>query len=224
VTRSPDMRHRPYSLRPRAGRLLNSSRHAPKEPRARGTPGSRAHSSLRSMRKQKCSDPRTSTPHDIEACRNPVDSRKSAVLLASRARCLRFAPHRPRWTSHFRRPSSSARTPIHRCGPRSTAGKPVTGCRASPSRGPSGARTVRRDEAAWTADWGNCAASPTPPNRPPLPAPRLETLIRHPSVAGAGCVDNSPSRNIVKYPSPSSRASERSEGGPGPSIPGLSVS
>ena len=181
-----DMRHRPCSLRPRAGRLLNCILRASKE-RTEGARNARV-----------LTDPRTSTPRDIEACRNPVDNRKSAVLLASRARCLRLAPHRPRWTSRFRRPSSSARTPIHRCGPRSTAGKPVTGCRASPSRGPSGARLARRDEAAWTADWGIWRRISDAPDRPPLPAPHLKMLHRHPSVWGGMTWTIILARNFVK--------------------------
>jgi len=43
-----------------------------------------------------------------------------------------------------------------------------------------------------------CAASPTPPSRPPLPAPRLETLIRHPSLSGRDQMNIVLSRNKVK--------------------------
>ncbi len=99
----------------------------------------------------------------------------------------RFAPHRPRWTYLSGDPASpfelagrlsTAVGPGRRCGP-------VTGCNATPSRGPVDARLARRDEAAWTAGSGKLsAASPTPPNRPPLPAPRLETA--DPSVTRAG--------------------------------------
>ena len=46
--------------------------------------------------------------------------------------------------------------------------------------------------AAWTAGWEICAASPTPQSRPPLPAPRLETLIRHPSATRAGSAEYIP--------------------------------
>ena len=61
----------------------------------------------------------------------PTGIRKSAQPKASRARCFRFAPCRPRWTSHFRQPAS----PLELEGCLSTAagpgraGEPVTGCR-----------------------------------------------------------------------------------------------
>jgi hypothetical protein len=72
------------------------SKPPPRKNRGRaGRQGSGAHISLRNVRKLKCSDPRASTPRDIEACRSPY-SRKSAQPKASRARCLlgllRFAP------------------------------------------------------------------------------------------------------------------------------------
>ena len=79
-------RHRPYSLlRPRAGPSLLFLA-ARSQPRARGTPGVQK-------------DPRASTPRDIEACRSVCWCRKSAKPKASRARCLRLAPHRPRWSA-----------------------------------------------------------------------------------------------------------------------------
>ena len=75
-------RHRPYSLlRPRAGPSFLFLAARP-QPRARGTPGVQK-------------DPRASTPRDIEACRSVCWCRKSAKPKASRARCLRLAPHRP---------------------------------------------------------------------------------------------------------------------------------
>ena len=43
-----------------------------KEPRARGTPGSGRTYVYARVRKQGCSDPRASTPRDIEACRSPL--------------------------------------------------------------------------------------------------------------------------------------------------------
>ena len=79
-------RHRPYSLlRPRAGPSFLFLAARP-QPRARGTPGVQK-------------DPRASTPRDIEACRSVCWCRKSAKPKASRARCLRLAPHRPRWSA-----------------------------------------------------------------------------------------------------------------------------
>jgi len=51
---------------------------------------------------------------------------------------------------------------------------------APPSMGPSDARLVRQDEAAWTAGKGNWRRISDAPHRPPLPAPRLETLDQTP--------------------------------------------
>jgi hypothetical protein len=131
---------------------------------------------------------------------------------ASRARCLRLAPHRPRWTSHFRRPSlrKSAYPPLLA---QADSGMPVTGCRHPPSRGPATHGWCAGTDAAWTA--GRFAASPTKRiPRPPLPAPRLETLIRHPSVARAGCThDKCAQRGGDKFLSLSARAvSARTQG------------
>ena len=97
----------------------------------------------------------------------------------------RFTPHRPRWTylSGDRTSLSIGRPPIHRCWPRSSL-RSCDRMQRDAITGPGGARLARRDAAAWTAGWGIDAASPTPPNRPPLPAPRLETA--DPSVARGG--------------------------------------
>jgi len=134
-----DKRYRPYSLRRRVRRIPILTAVLEKS-----TEGARDARVL--------TDPRTSTPRDIEACRSP-NSRKSAVSMASRARCLRFAPPRPRWTSRFRRPAFPLELegpPIHRCGLRRGAAT-YDRLPAPPSRGPRDARLARRDEAAWTA-------------------------------------------------------------------------
>ncbi len=76
------------------------------------------------------------------------------------------------------------RTPIHRYLAQTV---PSTSDRAGCRRqwGPRDARTARRDECGLDRRLGKTsAASPTPPNRPPLPAPRLETA--DPSAFGAG--------------------------------------
>ena len=111
--------------------------------------------------------------------------RKSAIPKASRARCFRFAPQRPRWTSHFRQPAS----PCELAGRLSTAVGPGLSWRTcdrlpiSAITGPGGARQVRRD----LCGLDRRAASPHLQRnvipRPPLPAPYLKMLIRHPSVA-----------------------------------------
>jgi len=95
-----DVHHRPHSLRPREGR--RPSRSPLKEPRARGTP-------------RVLTDPRTSTPRDIEVCRNPVPAFALARYDGQAASppnprrpargVFRFAPPRPRWTSRFRHPA-----------------------------------------------------------------------------------------------------------------------
>jgi hypothetical protein len=56
-----------------------------------------------SWRKLKCSDPRTSTPRDVEACRNPVLPQVRRTL-ASRARCFEVCSAAPPVDFHFRRP------------------------------------------------------------------------------------------------------------------------
>jgi hypothetical protein len=103
-------------------------------------------------------------PADLDVSRHrglskSVNCRKSAVSPASRARCLRLAPRRPRWADHFYPPL-------------------VTPCRgAGLSRlGPPG-RFV-----AFPAKRHS---------RPPLPAPHLKMLYRHPSLGR--------DRNIVSY-------------------------
>ena len=134
-----DMRHRPYSLRPREGRRPTSAfaltgfrlrpsadRSADKpraleKPRARGTPRVRT-------------DPRASAPHGIEACRSPYN-RIPPVLWRPARGVSRFAPYRPRWTDL-------------------SGAAPSGGWSAYPPLWPNaarGARLVRRDDAAWTA-------------------------------------------------------------------------
>ena len=151
--------------RPRAGRLLKSTSSLPsKRTRARGTP-------------RVPEDPRASTPRDIEACRSG-SCRKSTKPMASRARRLRFAPQRPRWTD-LSGTFLSAKAPIHRYRPRRRGGKSDY-CPVAAISGPRGARLAHRDEAAWTA--GRAFASNLQrASRPPLPAQRLKTLIKRPS-------------------------------------------
>ena len=52
--------------------------------------------------------------------------------------------------------------------------------------GPGDARKVRRDGAAWTAGEGNLRRISSAPDRPPLPAPHLKMLYRHPSLGRDG--------------------------------------
>ena len=85
-----------------------------------------------------------------------------------RAVFLRLASRRPRWADHFYPPlrALGALTP------------PV----------PSDRLPGSRAFATWTAGPCNRISDCEGIPRPPLPAPRLETLIRHPSVTRAGYV------------------------------------
>ncbi len=152
------------------------------EPRARGTPGVPM-------------DPRASTPRDIEACRSPCvapslrelrrANRKSArsqgVPRAVFVGLLRTAPGGLTVSGTL----SVNRVTIHRMRPRHSVGAPLTG---EPAYRPSGAR-----QRLACRDWrgldrrGPASHLRRRHCRPPLPAPRLETLIRHPSATGAGC-------------------------------------
>ena len=113
-------------------------------------------------------DPRASTPRDIEACRSPDNCRKSAKPKASRARCLRFAPQRPRWTCRFRFPAFRREHLSTALGPNGF--RHFWPCRWPSPVGSRDARRARRDEAAWTAGplapHLRCKVIP----RPPLPA------------------------------------------------------
>ncbi len=89
-------------------------------------------------------DPRASACRHTEAERRsrprpPSGSgscRKSAVAPASRARCLRLAPHDPRW-AEFSEPlrCCGLTGPTHRCGPSTAPGR-WHGVTALPPRGP----------------------------------------------------------------------------------------
>ena len=169
--RNNDVRHRPYSLiGPGQAVVLMCA--SPKRTRARGTPRVQT-------------DPRASTPRDIEACRSARLSVPQVrhLLGVPRAVFVRFAPLRPRWTVHFRRAASCNGRSIHRCGPR-------TGPASSDTRRPIAA--VR-----GPATHGRCAGTKRlgPPGgemrrisdapiRPPLPAPRLKMLAQTPLVWG----------------------------------------
>jgi hypothetical protein len=136
-----DKRHRPYSLRPRAGRLPISP-HASKNPRARGTPGSRRTHGPRRLAASRRAEVRTASP--------PLPRRPARDV-------YRFAPSRPRWTDLFRQPAS----PCELKGCLSTAAGPGRARRTCdrlpfpPSRGPVARGKAGRDEAAWTAGRGN---------------------------------------------------------------------
>jgi hypothetical protein len=108
----------------------------------------------------------------------------------------RFAPLDPRWTYLFRLPLALG-LPIHRCGVFRRCEEVAS--HSEPPCGPvrpalplartalhsRGARLARRDQAAWTA--GRAFASHLQrASRPPLPAQRLKTLIKRPSLVEGG--------------------------------------
>src|SRR4029079_17327991 len=108
--------------------------------------------------------------------------RKSAKPKASRARCFRLAPHPPRWSAPPREGETCCVTTPPSLGP----GIRRHSCDGSNLRlaavtGPRRADPHARRGAAWTA--GPRTASPMQ-GHVPLPAPRLETLIKRPSATG----------------------------------------
>ena len=178
-----DVRHRAYCLRPRAGRLLSSSRLRPfglrrgrppaprKVPRARGTPG--VHS-----------DPRASLSRDIEApyrggprvapgsergrpSASPPNPRRPARGV------YRLAPLRPRWSTVRRAASKGPCATLHRD---ETSARPgdlrPTALWLGDRRGLGARRGAPGLGAAWTAGWGLWRRISDAPNRPPLPTPR----------------------------------------------------
>ncbi len=94
----------------------------------------------------------------------------------------RFAPHGPRWT-YLSGNLPYGSLPIHRSRAQTDADMPATGCRLRPSPGPRGARLARRDTCGLDrrAAASHLRCDSVIP-RPPLPAPCLKMLIRHPSV------------------------------------------
>jgi hypothetical protein len=172
---APGERRRPCSLRPRVSRTENPPplRFGGQAEGARDAKGPGRTQVYAVCANKKRSDPRASAPRDTEACRSP-NCRKSAqsqgVPRAVFEGLLCIAPG----GLTFQAPSLSARAPIHRCGPTR----------------PSGARLARRDHAAWAAGSSrriSDAEGVVP--RPPLPAPHLKMLYRHPSVTRAGYRD-----------------------------------
>jgi hypothetical protein len=186
-------------LRPRVGRRLNLTSAAPHKKRegARDAKGPERTQVYAGRRKQGA---RTHGPRRLAASRHAEGPNPSSRLTALRratasppnprrpARGVcRFAPCRPRWTHPFQATLLSlriVRPPLHRNRAQMAPGI-SDHAGAPPSVGPR-RRAVRHagTRAAWTAGRENRAASPTPPARPPLPAPRPETLIRHPSRLG----------------------------------------
>ena len=186
-----DVLDRPYSLAgtgyARSPSLAARSRQNDRRRAGRQGPG-RTHVYAR-RRNTRCSDPRASTPRDIEACRSPDSRRRlrdhgqaaSPPVPRRPAGCLKVCSASPPVDCLFRPPSCSARRPIHRCGPER---HPHTSDRAGVCHCQGGPRhaAARRDGAAWTAGPPRRISSEAsfPGHRSP---PCLTMLIRHPSVA-----------------------------------------
>jgi hypothetical protein len=154
-------------------------------------------------------DPRTSTPRDIEdGPRRLATSRLVEILItasppnpeASRARCLlgllRIAPGGRTFQAPPRskvRRLSTALVP-KRCPARLTVLAAIVSGACVACGWHAGTKRLGPPEGKVSA------ASPTPPPRPPLPAPRLETLIRHPSLPGRDDKDYNQARGKVNSP------------------------
>jgi hypothetical protein len=187
-----DMRHRPYFLCERRVRSSSLTTHPRQAEGARDAlgPGARKFTQVCANR---CSDPRASTPRDIEAYRSPYN-RKSAVLWRPARGVCRSAPYRPRWSYLSGNPCS----PFGLRGRLTTASGP--GRERQSQRpaavpaiaGPSDARLVRQDDAAWTAGpWCAHLRHHVIP-RPPLPVSCLEMLDQTSLGSETGFAEYSP--------------------------------
>ena len=121
-----------------------------------------------SRRKRKCSDPRASTPRDIEACRSPLMPQVRQTQGVPRAVFVGLLRSAPGGLTVSGDPPYGG-PPIHRSRPKRLHG---TSDRAGDRRrwGPATRGDARPDAAAWTAGpWQahlRCHVIP----RPPLPA------------------------------------------------------
>src|SRR6478752_3433493 len=108
--------------------------------------------------------------------------RKSAKPKASRARCFRLAPHPPRWSAPPREGETCCVTTPPSLGP----GIRRHSCDGSTVRLAAVTATGVRIGTPEEARLGPPGPAPhlrcKVMSRPPLPAPRLETLIKRPSV------------------------------------------
>jgi hypothetical protein len=149
ILKKPKLRA-PYSFAGAGSARRKNSRAPLKKERARGTPESGAPASLRKARKPPT---RTHGPPRLAAKerddnlgrghRPAVNNRKSAGSPASRVRCLRLAPHDPRW-SRFQGSLARSRSsgPTHRSSrvlQRLAAGVPRYGADPKPLTARSGA-------------------------------------------------------------------------------------
>jgi len=157
---------RPYSLRRRVRRSPTAA--SKRTERARDAKGPGRTQVYASRRKQKCSDPRTSTPRDIEACRSPIVPqvrRRNGVPRAVFEGLLRIAPGGQTFYPPLEGLLGAGGTysPFGKSRPCGRRIAQVAACRATGTKrlGPPGGCWRRISDA---------------PPWPPLPAPRLETL------------------------------------------------
>ena len=131
------------------------------------------------------SDPRASTPRDIEACRSPVKCRKSAKSQGVPRAVFEVCSASPPVDLPFQATFLTEGRLSTALGP----GRDRQSCdRCRPRHhGARGARQARRDGCGFDrrdlAPHLRCKGIP----RPPLPAPHLKMLYRHPFGIGAGC-------------------------------------
>jgi hypothetical protein len=132
----PAKRHRPYSCTEAPGRPVFSCPPRERTEGARDARGPEGPTGLDASRHR--------------GCRSPLVPQVRQFPGVPRAVFVRFAPHRPRWTDHFRQTGLSVGQPIHRSRPkRCPALLTVLGCRRQWGHVTCGkqARTI----AAWTA-------------------------------------------------------------------------
>jgi hypothetical protein len=169
---------RPYSLRPRVSRIPFRFHAAAKQnARARGTP-------------KVPKDTRTSTPRDIEACRSLIVPQVRQTQGVPRAVFLGLLRIAPGGLTFQAPPLSKVRRLSTARGARTASG---TSDRVKRRRqfGPLWRAVGAPGRSGLDRRRGNLAPHLRRFPRPPLPAPRLETLIRHPSLSGRDETDYS---------------------------------
>ena len=178
-------RHRPYFL-VGAGDAVSCLLRCPEEPRARGTPRVPGASKFTQN-----AQTRTLGPAGLDTSRHrglskPVEPQVRQVRWRPARGVFRFAPQRPRWTDPLRRPLlflRIARPPIHRCGP-----KWCPALLTMPGRHRQWGPVARGWRAGTSCGFNRRALVSHLRHqvipRPPLPAPHLKMLHRHPSVWG----------------------------------------
>jgi hypothetical protein len=181
MRRKPTLRRPDILIRRRAPPAVSG---AAAQPRARGTPVRVLMDPRASLASRQRGMPKPIVPA-LALCKASGRSRRKSARSQGvpRAVFMRLAPHPPRWSSvrsgqaltHPDTPPNEALALGRRSSDKRTGLPAVRGL---------GVRRARR-VGTRLGPPGPSSASPLQGNsRPPLPAPRLETLIRHPSVTG----------------------------------------